>query len=94
MLALSRAYLTNPKIVVVDEASLGLAPIIVDQIYAALRVLVERGLSLILVEQYVQKALELAQRVCVLSRGEVVWAGAAADTDVDEIYDRYLGVEA
>lgn len=94
MLALSRAYLTRPRVVVVDEASLGLAPIIVDQIFEALHALVQRGMSLVLVEQYVQKALELAQRVCVLSRGEIVWAGTAAETDVDEIYDRYLGVEA
>ncbi|KPM51935.1 ABC transporter [Frankia sp. R43] len=94
MLALSRAYLTKPTVVVVDEASLGLAPIIVDEIYEALSVLVGRGLSLIVVEQYVKKVLELAQRVAVLSRGEIVWSGAASDTNVDEVYDRYLGVEA
>lgn len=94
MLALSRAYLTDPQVVIVDEASLGLAPIIVDHIYEALQVLVQRGMALILVEQYVQKVLGLAQRVCVLSRGEIVWSGIAANTDVDDIYDTYLGVGA
>jgi branched-chain amino acid transport system ATP-binding protein len=92
MLALSRAYLTHPKVVVVDEASLGLAPIIVDHIYQALKVLVERGLSLIVVEQYVQKALELAQQVCILSHGEIVWSGPATHTDADDIYEHYLGI--
>jgi branched-chain amino acid transport system ATP-binding protein len=94
MLALTRAYLTHPKVVVVDEASLGLAPIVVDHIYQALKVLVDRGLSLIVVEQYVQKALELAQQVCILSRGEIVWSGPATHTDADDIYEHYLGIKA
>jgi branched-chain amino acid transport system ATP-binding protein len=94
MLALTRAYLTQPKVVVVDEASLGLAPIVVDHIYEALKVLVDRGVSLIVVEQYVQKALELAQQVCILSHGEMVWSGPATNTDADDIYEHYLGIKA
>jgi branched-chain amino acid transport system ATP-binding protein len=93
MLALCRAYLTNPKLVVVDEASLGLAPLIVDKIYDALGQLVQRGMSLVIVEQYVQKVLELANTVVVLSKGQVVHVCAATDTDADEIYERYLGLE-
>ncbi len=94
MLALSRAFLTNPKLVVVDEASLGLAPLIVDRVYDVLRQLVERGISVVIVEQYVQKALELADTVNVLSKGEIVYVCATKDTDADEIYERYLGLEA
>ena len=94
MLALSRAYVTGPKLVVVDEASLGLAPLIVDKIYEALGELVRRGTSLVVVEQYVQKALELAQTVYVLGKGKVVHVCAAASTNADEIYERYLGLEA
>jgi branched-chain amino acid transport system ATP-binding protein len=94
MLALSRAYLTKPKLVLVDEASLGLAPLIVDKIYDALRRLVELGMSLVVVEQYVQKALELAKTVYILSRGEVIHVGPAEEIDTDEIYEKYLGIES
>lgn len=94
MLALSRAYLTHPKVVLVDEASLGLAPLVVDTIYAALSRLVERGMSLVVVEQYVQRALALAKTAYILSRGEVVHKGKAAEMDADEIYERYLGIDS
>ena len=94
MLALSRAYLTNPKLVLVDEASLGLAPLMVDKIYDALHQLVERGMSLVVVEQYVQKALELAKTVYILSRGEIIHVGPAGQIDTDEIYEKYLGIDS
>jgi branched-chain amino acid transport system ATP-binding protein len=93
MLALSRAYLTRPKIVLVDEASFGLAPLIVDKIYEALSLLAQRGMSLIIVEQYVQRALERADTVYILSRGEIVHSGSAKDIAPDEIYEKYLGIE-
>jgi branched-chain amino acid transport system ATP-binding protein len=93
MLALSRAYITRPKLVLVDEASLGLAPLIVDKIYAALRRLVERGISVVVVEQYVQKALDLAKTVYILSRGEIIHTGPASQIHPDEIYEKYLGIE-
>jgi branched-chain amino acid transport system ATP-binding protein len=80
--------------VLVDEASLGLAPIIVDRIYEGLRQLVERGLSLVVVEQYVQKALDLASTVYILNRGEVIHVGKASDLTSDEIYERYLGISS
>jgi branched-chain amino acid transport system ATP-binding protein len=94
MLALSRAYLTHPKLVLVDEASLGLAPLIVDRIYDALHQLVGRGVSVVVVEQYVQKALELASTVYILNRGEIIHGGRAQDITSDEIYERYLGVSS
>jgi branched-chain amino acid transport system ATP-binding protein len=93
MLALSRAYLTSPKLVLVDEASLGLAPLAIDRIYEVLARLVQRGLSVVLVEQYVQRVLELANTVYILSRGEIVHVGAAEKIAPDEIYQKYLGVE-
>ena len=94
MLALCRAYITSPRVVLVDEASLGLAPLVVDSIYEALGRLVDRGLSLVIVEQYVQRALELADRVYILNRGQIVHHGDAKAIRPDEIYERYLGVEA
>jgi branched-chain amino acid transport system ATP-binding protein len=93
MLALSRAYITRPKLVLVDEASLGLAPIIVDKIYEALRQLVQSGMSVVVVEQYVQKALDLAKTVYILSRGEIIHSGPANQIHPDEIYEKYLGFE-
>jgi branched-chain amino acid transport system ATP-binding protein len=93
MLALSRAYITSPSIVLADEASLGLAPLLVDKIYEALAQLVERGLSVVVVEQYVQKALDLATTVYILSRGEVIHRGGARELSTAEIYERYLGID-
>ena len=66
----------------------------VDRIYEVLHQLVDRGMSLVVVEQYVQKALELASTVYILNRGEVVHVGSAREIDSDEIYERYLGVSA
>jgi branched-chain amino acid transport system ATP-binding protein len=94
MLALSRAYISNPKVVVVDEPSLGLAPRIIDTIYEVLGRLVARGMSLVVVEQYVQRALALADTVYILSRGEVIHEGKASEIGPDEIYERYLGIES
>ena len=93
MLALSRAYLTSPKVVLVDEPSLGLAPRIVDKIYEVLARFAARGVSLVIVEQYVQRALALANTVYILSRGEVIHVGQAGELAPDEIYQRYLGIE-
>jgi branched-chain amino acid transport system ATP-binding protein len=94
MLVLARAFVTQPRVVLVDEASLGLAPLIIDRIYEALARLVERGLSIVVVEQYVQRALDIAQKVYILSQGEIVHCGSARDIAPDEIYQRYLGIES
>ncbi|MBO0727748.1 MAG: ABC transporter ATP-binding protein [Acidimicrobiaceae bacterium] len=94
MLALSRAYITQPKLVLVDEASLGLAPLIVERIFEVLAELVQRGMSVVVVEQYVQRALDLAQTVYILSNGEIIHHGAADEIQPDEIYERYLGIES
>jgi branched-chain amino acid transport system ATP-binding protein len=93
MLALVRAYVTEPKVVVVDEASLGLAPLIVDRIFEALREIVARGTSLLLVEQYVTRALELADTVYLLNRGQIVFSGPADELDGEEVFERYFGIE-
>lgn len=94
MLALSRAYLTDPTVVLVDEASLGLAPLVVDRIYEVLRDLVAGGLAVVVVEQYVRKVLELVGTVHVLSRGRIIHSSPADSVDPGEIYKRYLGIEA
>jgi branched-chain amino acid transport system ATP-binding protein len=94
MLALSRAYTTRPKVVLVDEVSLGLAPLVVDKIYEVLRRFAAQGISLVVVEQYVQRALDIAQTVYILSRGKVIHVGKADEIGAAEIYEKYLGIES
>lgn len=75
MLALARVLVNPPRLLVVDELSLGLAPIIIDEVYRDLTRLREKGVALVVVEQQVEHALDLADRVVVLSRGEVSYDG-------------------
>jgi branched-chain amino acid transport system ATP-binding protein len=93
MLALVRTFVVKPKIVVVDEASLGLAPMLVDRIFETLREIVRNGVSLLIVEQYVTRALELSDFAYLLNRGEMVFSGRAEELEGDEVFERYLGVE-
>jgi branched-chain amino acid transport system ATP-binding protein len=92
MLALARATLSQPSIVVVDEASLGLAPVLVDRIFDAFVRITEGGTALLIVEQYVPRALAIADTAYLLDRGAVVYAGPAAELDGAELTRRYLGV--
>jgi branched-chain amino acid transport system ATP-binding protein len=94
MLALSRVSIARPKVVLVDEASMGLAPLIVDRIYDVLGQFAAQGMALVVVEQYVQKALDLAARVYILNRGALIHEGPSSALGADEIYERYLGIEA
>jgi len=94
MLALSRAYVANPRLVLVDEASLGLAPLVVDDIFEFLAKLAGAGSSLLLVEQYVSRALALAETVYLLNQGQIVYAGNSADLDEAQIFALYTGVDA
>lgn len=91
MLALSRAFLCSPRIVLLDEISLGLAPIVVDELFASLRALADTGASIVIVEQYVGRALSMADEAYVLSRGALSWHGPAAKLDLSEITRNYLG---
>jgi branched-chain amino acid transport system ATP-binding protein len=88
MLALARVLVHPPRLLVVDELSLGLAPIIIDDVYRNLAQLREKGVALVVVEQQVEHALELADRVVVLSRGEVSYDGPVLP--VDELAPHFL----
>jgi branched-chain amino acid transport system ATP-binding protein len=94
MLAIVRAYISNPHLVLVDEASMGLAPLVVDRIFEFLATIVAQGTSLLIVEQYVYRALELAHRVYLLSSGRIVYSGTPSELEGQDIFERYLGVEA
>ena len=89
MLALMRAYLAQPRLVLVDEASLGLAPVIVDQIFAFLERISREGVSLLIVEQYANRALAIASAVYLLSQGRIVYSGPAGELDEDQIFALY-----
>ena len=91
MLAVARAYISSPTLVLLDEVSLGLAPKVVDEIYAFLERLRSEGTALLLVEQFVDRALALADQVWVLVRGQVVLSGRPGDLDRDQIAATYLG---
>ncbi len=91
MLALVRAYVADPRIVLVDEASLGLAPLVVDRIFEFLEKIAHEGASLLLVEQYVSRALALAATVYLLNQGEIVYSGPASELDEERIFSLYAG---
>jgi len=91
MLALARAYVQQPRFVLLDEVSMGLAPLIVDELFEFLAMLARNGASLLLVEQYVARALDVADYVFLLNRGEVVFAGQPAELDADALAERYVG---
>jgi branched-chain amino acid transport system ATP-binding protein len=93
MLALVRAWVTDPTIVLVDEASLGLAPLVVDGIFEFLERIAQSGVSLLIVEQYVNRALALSETVYVLSQGEIVSSGPSSELNEDMIFALYTGGE-
>ena len=94
MLAVTRAYLSNPELVLLDEVSLGLAPIVVDEIFAFFARLSERGTALLIVEQYVARALALADFVFLLHQGRMAFGGETSEVDADEIFATYVGADA
>jgi branched-chain amino acid transport system ATP-binding protein len=94
MLALARAYVSGAPTVLLDEVSMGLAPIIVEQIFDFLGRLAGEGRSLLLVEQYVSKALALADIVYVLVRGRIVFVGEPDELRGSDVFDRYMGEAA
>jgi branched-chain amino acid transport system ATP-binding protein len=91
MLAVARALVTGPSIVLADELSLGLAPAIVDEIFEVVAGLRASGTSLLIVEQYVERALAIADYVYVLDRGRVVLVEEAARCDEAMLAEHYLG---
>jgi branched-chain amino acid transport system ATP-binding protein len=93
MLALARCFLSAPSVVLLDEVSMGLAPRVIDEIFAALQKLADAGVALLVVEQYVNRALAMADHVYLLDRGQTVFSGKAAELDADEVIRRYLHVE-
>jgi len=92
MLALSRAFLGNPRVLLLDEISMGLAPRIVEQLFESVAELRERGLTIVLVEQYLTYALRLADICYVLAKGRVEFVGEPGELrDSEALASSYLG---
>jgi len=91
MLALARAYIQSPRVVLLDEVSMGLAPRIVDEIFDFLRGLAAAGSSLLLVEQYVTRALDAADYVYMLNKGQLAFAGEPAELAGTDVFAAYVG---
>jgi len=92
MLAMSRALMSHPKLMMLDEPSMGLAPILVNQIFDIIKQLHANGTTILLVEQNASKALEIADRAYVLETGSVTLSGTGADLkSSDEVRKAYLG---
>jgi branched-chain amino acid transport system ATP-binding protein len=94
MLSIGRAMMAEPELLLIDELSLGLMPKIIDICYEAITELKNGGLTILLVEQSTQRALEVSDRVCVLESGRVVWHGTRAEARNDShLIDALLGLQ-
>ena len=92
MLAMSRALMSHPKLIMLDEPSMGLAPILVDQIFSIIKELHKTGTTILLVEQNASKALAVADRAYVLETGGITLSGTGAElSSSDDVKKAYLG---
>ena len=93
MLAIGRALMTNPRLLILDEATEGLAPLVREEIWQCLARLRAAGQTTLVVDKYVERLIALADRHTIVERGRVVWQGTSAALDADHgIWHRYLGV--
>jgi branched-chain amino acid transport system ATP-binding protein len=93
MVAIGRALMSNPKVLLCDEISLGLAPVVVRDIYAAFPRIRETGASIVIVEQDIAQALKVADRVYCMMEGRVTLSGRSADLSRDDIHKAYFGAD-
>jgi branched-chain amino acid transport system ATP-binding protein len=91
MLAVGRALISRPRIVLIDEPSAGLAPAVVEELLESLLNIRQQGLTMLLVEQNIRFGLRLADTACLLQRGRIVYSGSTADLDSEQLAS-YLGV--
>lgn len=93
MLAIGRALVTNPRLLVLDEATEGLAPLVREEIWQCLARLRQEGQTILVIDKYVERLIKLADRHVILERGRTVWQGSSAALNADRaLWTRYLGV--
>jgi branched-chain amino acid transport system ATP-binding protein len=93
MLAIARALVTNPQLLILDEATEGLAPLVREEIWRVLVVLRDAGHAMLVIDKYVRRLIRIADRHVILEKGRVVWQGSSDALDADRgLWHRYLGV--
>ncbi|MBN9359436.1 ABC transporter ATP-binding protein [Herbaspirillum sp. WGmk3] len=93
MLAIGRALMTNPHLLILDEATEGLAPLVREEIWTCLKALREYGLTIIVIDKYIKRLIGFADQHTILEKGKVVWQGDSAQLSVQtELWDQYLSV--
>ncbi|MDP1524931.1 MAG: ABC transporter ATP-binding protein [Rhodocyclaceae bacterium] len=93
MLAIGRALTTNPHLLILDEATEGLAPIIREEIWRCLDALRQSGQTILVIDKYVERLIQLADHHTIVEKGRIVWQGSSAELDADHgIWHRYLGI--
>jgi branched-chain amino acid transport system ATP-binding protein len=93
MLAIGRALITNPHLLILDEATEGLAPLVREEIWKCLAALKAAGQTILVIDKYVERLVGIADRHTILSRGRVAWSGTSAELAGDrELWHRHLGV--
>ena len=93
MLAIGRALVTNPHLLILDEATEGLAPLVREEIWKCLERLRQAGQTLLVIDKYLERLVRLADRHTIIERGRVAWQGSSAELDADRgLWRRYLGV--
>jgi branched-chain amino acid transport system ATP-binding protein len=93
MLAIGRALVTNPHLLILDEATEGLAPLVREEIWKCLEKLRGAGQTILVIDKYIERLVKLADRHTIIERGRVAWQGSSRDLDADRaLWHRYLGV--
>ena len=93
MLAIGRALVTNPHLLILDEATEGLAPLVREEIWKCLERLRAAGQTILVIDKYIERLVRLADRHTIIERGRVAWQGTSAELDADRgLWHRYLGV--
>lgn len=94
MLAIGRGLMASPQLILIDEMSLGLAPKVVDEIFTILKIIKQRGITILFVEQNVKKTLQEADRAYILESGRITLSGSAAALRENEAVKKaYFGIE-
>jgi branched-chain amino acid transport system ATP-binding protein len=93
MLAIGRALMTNPHLLILDEATEGLAPLIREEIWQCLTALKGQGQTILVIDKYVERLIKIADHHTIIERGRVAWQGSSNELDADHaLWHRYLGV--
>jgi len=93
MLAIARALVTNPQLLILDEATEGLAPLVREEIWRVLELLRRAGHAMLVIDKYVRRLIRVADRHGIIEKGRVVWAGTSQALDADhDVWHRHLGI--